>query len=177
MRQHKTFGINTTLVESMRESIQQNLDTWRQSIRRHFPQQSCDSISTRARDGDVVDGLQERETSYPSDPKMLLYGWHLFHCFHILLYGKMDLIEMFSDTDWLLSRDFLITAEHAGHCAKGRVALVSRSNCSVGFYRRATEIKANRRNRSLLRYSCLTQNYICLSSYLGRTSYSRRSYF
>lgn len=127
MRQHQTFGTNTSLVEFMRESTQRNLDNWEASVRRHFPAQHCDSISDRARDRDVAHTLQEQSRSYPSEPKMLLYGWHLFHCFHILLYGKMDLVQMFSDTDWLLSRDFLVTAEHAGHCAKESAVLISRA--------------------------------------------------
>lgn len=121
MRQHQTFGTNAALVESMREATQRNLDAWEASVRRHSQDQNCDNISARARDMTAGDSLQEQHRSYPSEPKLLLYGWHIFHCFHILLYGKMDLVQMFRDTDWLLSRDFLVTAEHARHCAKESV--------------------------------------------------------
>lgn len=37
---------------------------------------------------------------------------------HILLYGKMDFVSMYSDLEWQASPDFLAAGEHANRCAE-----------------------------------------------------------
>jgi hypothetical protein len=100
----------------MRKSIEGNLKTWEKSTRR-----LCDlSVVSPIEHGKILTWTTpgQQDEVFPSDPKVLLYGWHIFHCLYIVLYGKLDFIQMFRDTEWLLSKDFLIAAEHAGQCAK-----------------------------------------------------------
>jgi hypothetical protein len=51
-------------------------------------------------------------------PKIVLYAKHLYHCMHILLYGKMDFVSMYSDLEWQASPGFLAAGEHANRCAE-----------------------------------------------------------
>lgn len=37
---------------------------------------------------------------------------------HILLYGTMDFVSMYSDLEWQASSDFLAAGEHANRCAE-----------------------------------------------------------
>jgi xylanolytic transcriptional activator XlnR len=113
IRRHKTFGANSDMVQYMRESTQRSLETWSASIDRNCK----DSIAEGAGQA------QQEDSPFPSESKLLLYGRHIFHSFFILLHGKMDLVEMFNDTSWLLSHDFLVAAEHAEECVKASTLL------------------------------------------------------
>jgi len=53
-----------------------------------------------------------------SYPKVVLYGKHLYHCMHILLYGTMDFVQMYNDLEWQSSSEFLKAGEHANFCGK-----------------------------------------------------------
>lgn len=123
IRQHRTFGANTDFLRFMRESIEKNMGTWKSSVR------GLCTVADASRDTPAERvWLQtepwKQDDLFPSEPKILLYGWHIFHCLYILLYGKADLVEMFSDTEWLLSNDFLVAADHAGQCARESILLI-----------------------------------------------------
>ncbi|KAH8659775.1 hypothetical protein BX600DRAFT_513447 [Xylariales sp. PMI_506] len=118
--QHNKFGKNSDILRLMRQSIEESLDIWSSSVRSLCG--TSPAYSAGDRSSFKVWSLNEwrveqPETTYPSEPKLLLYAWHIFHCLYIVLYGKLDLFQMYRDAEWLLSNDFLIAAEHAGQCA------------------------------------------------------------
>lgn len=117
--QHRSFGAITDFQSFLCKCIEQNIATWESSVRRLYGESTSSSTSGKAPFMVRAPGQQWRhDDDFPSEPKLLLYGWHIFHCLHIVLYGKLDLIQMFRNTEWLLSNDFLLAAEHAGQCAK-----------------------------------------------------------
>lgn len=118
------------LHETLRSSIVQNMGTFDRSVRdlvaraRRASQTSNSSpdqagVSVMVLDsGQLRDLDRDFEEEYPSEPKLLLYAWHMLHCMYTTLYGKLDPVDIFQDTDWLLSKDFLVAAEHADKCTK-----------------------------------------------------------
>jgi len=62
--------------------------------------------------------LQEYEYSLnvlvPDDPPLpALYAQHIHHTLYVILYGKLDLISMLDDYEWLASEHFVIAGDHA----------------------------------------------------------------
>lgn len=114
----------------MRKSIEENLNTWETSVRRLSPRARPPVRNRSGHAASVIVwqlGRQRHDDNddevLPSEPRVLLYAWHIFHCLYIVLYGKLDLVCMFHDTDWLLSNDFLVATDHASKCVRVRQTL------------------------------------------------------
>lgn len=106
LQQQATFN-NPEALSKIRENIQRNLNSWLESFRAHVPPAFCDSITKPS-------SAYLRSVAVPC---MSYYGLYLYHCLHILLYGKMDLVCMYEDVEWQVSPDFLKAGEHATACA------------------------------------------------------------
>ena len=119
VRQHKTFGSSPEVIKSFRTAIERNLGIWMCSLRRQLGE--VDRTELRL-DGPSVEHVNEdSETDrikLESYPKQVLYGRHICHCLYILLYGKMDFVDMYRDSEWLSSPDFLKAGDHANSCAR-----------------------------------------------------------
>jgi xylanolytic transcriptional activator XlnR len=124
--QHPALGSNTELLKSLRAAVEQNMEKYDKSVREL---QERASLAARASDVSpgvsimVWDAGQLRDPNdvneeFPLEPRLLLYAWHMLHCMYTILYGKLDPVDIFQDTEWLLSNDFLIAAEHADKCTK-----------------------------------------------------------
>ncbi|RDW89167.1 hypothetical protein BP6252_01199 [Coleophoma cylindrospora] len=106
IRQHPTFGSNPNLLMSVRGNIETNLLAWQQTLAGHLVRLGLTS------------GAPVHEPAEGFERKIVLYGRHLYHCMHVLLYGAMDLVQMYRDHEWQTSPDFLRAAEHANNCAE-----------------------------------------------------------
>jgi hypothetical protein len=67
--------------------------------------------------------LEEYEYSLglllPDDPSLpALYAQHIYHTLYVILYGKLDLINMLDDYEWLASEHFVIAGDHAVKAAQ-----------------------------------------------------------
>ncbi|KAK5062008.1 hypothetical protein LTR44_003383 [Exophiala sp. CCFEE 6388] len=63
----------------------------------------------------------------PTSPLIACYAYHIYHCLYVLLYGLMDLVSMYENTEWQASRDFILAGEHAMACASDpELSLMSR---------------------------------------------------
>jgi hypothetical protein len=67
--------------------------------------------------------LEEYEYSLglllPDDPPLAaLYAQHIHHTLYVILYGKLDLISMLDDYEWLASEHFVIAGDHAVKAAQ-----------------------------------------------------------
>ena len=84
----------------MRGKILQDLQTWFDSLQELVPSDFCKMTTTSS-----------------EAPIVAYYALHLYHCLHVLVYGKMDLINMYHDTEWQASADFVKAGENAMTCA------------------------------------------------------------
>lgn len=91
---------------AVRRNIETNLLAWQQTLAGHLVRLGL-SFSTPM-----------NESAEGFERKLILYGRHLYHCMHVLLYGAMDLVQMYKDHEWQTSPDFLKAAEHANNCAE-----------------------------------------------------------
>lgn len=107
LRQHATFDLDSGLLETIREKIQANLALWFDSLRAHLPPDFCDSVNRSSSTNPTISAC----------PTIAYYGLHLYHCMHVLLYGQIDLVRMYEDTEWQASPDFIKAGEHAMACA------------------------------------------------------------
>lgn len=85
---------------AIREKILQHLRTWFESFSKYLPPNFCENIGISL-----------------EMPALAYYALYIYHCLHILIYGQMDLISMYEDTEWQASSDFLAAGEHAIVCA------------------------------------------------------------
>jgi hypothetical protein len=118
LRQHATFRTNPVFTEDIRNVIEQNLQSWNSSL-----QQQLHGFLRSGNPSKEIGAYEpcDQELYIPQKslyPKVVLYGKHLYHCMHILLYGTMDFIQMCNDPQWQSSSDFLKAGEHANSCAK-----------------------------------------------------------
>ena len=99
LRQSETFS-DPEIVDLMRGKILQDLQTWFDSLQELVPSDFCKMTTTSS-----------------EAPIVAYYALHLYHCLHVLVYGKMDLINMYHDTEWQASADFVKAGENAMTCA------------------------------------------------------------
>ncbi|CAK7244555.1 MAG: hypothetical protein STHCBS139747_006097 [Sporothrix thermara] len=120
--QHPSLGCRTDLLKVLRSTLEQNMATFDRSVRELHDRtrRANQAGGTAAISVMVWDAgqLHDPDSEFPSEPKLLLYAWHMLHCMYTLLYGKLDPVDIFQDTEWLLSNDFLLAAEHADKCTK-----------------------------------------------------------
>lgn len=115
MRQHGTFGSHQPFMVDIRNNIEQNLQVWHRTLENHLAHQA----STRTQIN-TIDSLTHAELSsaMSHNSKAILYGRHVWHCLHILLFGTMDFVEMYKNLTWQASSDFVQAGEHAMSCAQ-----------------------------------------------------------
>ena len=107
----------------IRNNILQNLHLWDRTLQDLLAQERSPSESTHTHDG-MVDGIVkvfDLDAYLPdsvASSKVVLYGRHIWHCLHVLLFGTMDIVQMYRDLDWQSSSDFVQAGEHAISCAK-----------------------------------------------------------
>jgi hypothetical protein len=85
----------------------QNLEQWIQSLNRKI---GLDDSASFEQD--------DNPSQIDAHPRLAIYARHVYHCLHILLFGQMDLVQMYNDSHWLSSPDFIKAGEHAGQCSK-----------------------------------------------------------
>ncbi|CAK7217093.1 hypothetical protein SCUCBS95973_003034 [Sporothrix curviconia] len=126
--QHPTFSTKTDLLSVLRSTLEHNMATFEKSVRElHVRKMRASRAGASAAISVMVwdaGQLRDLDTEFPSEPKLLLYAWHMLHCMYTLLYGKLDPVDIFQDTEWLLSNDFLLAAEHADKCTKVTVQIL-----------------------------------------------------
>jgi len=139
-------------MEEIRETIQRNLKDWLESFQTHLPPGFCEPPTK--------DSL-----AFSNVPTIAYYGLHLYHCMHILLYGQLDLICMYQDTQWQASPAFIKAGEHAVACANVRGMLpVNGIHVADIFSRRLL----NQSSRQIHTFTC------CIG-FSARTSFNRPS--
>jgi hypothetical protein len=100
IRQNESFSAIPGILDKMQIVLLDNLQTWLASFQKHVPPEFCITMKV-----------------YPETPTVAYYALHLYHCMHILVYGKMDLINMYDDIEWQKSPSFIKAGEHAVSCA------------------------------------------------------------
>ncbi|CZR63737.1 uncharacterized protein PAC_13634 [Phialocephala subalpina] len=106
LRQHATFGSHRPFMTDIRNNIEQNLRLWDRTLQ-----------DLLARTPYLANYGAANPNSTASS-KVVLYGRHIWHCLHVLLFGRMDFVEMYRDLSWQASTDFVQAGEHAISCAK-----------------------------------------------------------
>jgi hypothetical protein len=99
----------------IRDNIQQNLRVWERTLQERLLRNSASVISQE--DSNYF-GIKPPKNDSDNFSKVVLYGRHIWHCLHILLFGTMDFVEMYKDLSWQASADFVQAGEHAISCAK-----------------------------------------------------------
>jgi xylanolytic transcriptional activator XlnR len=123
LRQHATFGSNRTFMTDIRSNIEQNLQIWDKTLQDVLARNAAFADPDQT-NGSMKGGFPKAfdYDSYLSDTaassKVVLYGRHIWHCLHILLFGTMDIVQMYRDLAWQSSSDFVHAGEHALICAK-----------------------------------------------------------
>jgi hypothetical protein len=51
-------------------------------------------------------------------PRPALYAQNIHHTLYVILYGKLDLISMLDDYEWLASEHFVIADDHSVKAAQ-----------------------------------------------------------
>ncbi|CAK7204980.1 hypothetical protein SEUCBS139899_007743 [Sporothrix eucalyptigena] len=139
LRQHPSLGSRIDLLNTLRATIEQNMAVFSKSVRelhdrtrKNYRMENLVGVSVMVWDAGE---LRDLDKEFPSEPKLLLYAWHMLHCMYTILYGKLDPVDIFEDTEWLLSNDFLIAAEHADKCTKVTAQILRLDPKLHGFYR------------------------------------------
>ncbi|KAF8853852.1 hypothetical protein BDZ45DRAFT_706805 [Acephala macrosclerotiorum] len=103
---HATFGSHRPFMIDIRNNIEQNLRIWDRTLQDILIQNTDPT------------NLDAANTGSTASSKVVLYGRHIWHCLHVLLFGTMDFVEMYRDHSWQASTDFIQAGEHAISCAK-----------------------------------------------------------
>ena len=117
-QQHRVFNGVPGLVDCFRESIEKDLGLWALSFRRLFQGEEPAASIIQQLDNDEDINVRLETDDIESIPLAAIYGLHVYHCLHVLLYGKMDLIRISEDIEWMSSGDFIRVGRHSRCCAK-----------------------------------------------------------
>lgn len=105
-------------MSEIRQRIENNLQLWNKSLQPHLAAfTTADPIQVYPY-ATYDSPLYGSSSAVSLSPKLVVYAKHIFHCMHILLYGTMDFVSMYSDLEWQASSDFLAAGEHANRCAE-----------------------------------------------------------
>ena len=115
LKQHKSFGTSPDIINHCRQAIEQNLRLWMYSLRLKLGDVELGQDEPNVEKDEETEADWIRITSHPL---LAIYGRHVHHCMYMLLYGRVDFVEMYKDTEWISSPDFLEAVDHASRCAK-----------------------------------------------------------
>ncbi|KAK0387014.1 hypothetical protein NLU13_5328 [Sarocladium strictum] len=105
-RQSPLLGKERDVLDRVRGKIEDHLQSWYASFRRFATGDLC---QVSLPNYNLVDPFQHPTVAY--------YALHLYHCMHILLFSRMDALQMYNDLEWQSSPGFIAAGEQAMSCA------------------------------------------------------------